>query len=788
MNTATHFEARASRAFGVALFALCLASAAGAEGRGASRCTWGPITDVPAAQALLSKWVAATNLPTFDKDKSGLGIDHGSVRVILRFDHGAITLAWEIDDDCTPTAVTILASPDYEGRRPDAAAVKQLAASFRTVTVEQHLRAPSFPAPRRIFRVVGVGALLVGLLLLAWSGGRAAKTVLRRVAASNRIRPLDVVAAVFADLRSLARRCHATGMVLAGRAQRALAYLRAMPAASRIRLLGLVGILALLPYQSPSFMPGFMGSWIYANSAVLIGVLPLIAFLWFVLSGYFGYGSPRRDDWPALLVFLFALGIREAYARHGIEGVELHFNWNNGFDRHSVVYTFYVMFLQPLARDPYRVVIHSNGILGAVAALPLYLFIRQRTGNPITALLVATFYAVHPILVQMAPTDSPYSLCFATWFMGLTLLTTAEIGARELVGGAALLGIATTCRAEGVLYLAASLFLIDVRALLRAVRRHLGAAALSLSMLLGLLAVEVHFIFPGHFGSGGSLPVDNFTIESTLKAGLYSTDYNDPMIVILVIAGAVAGLLNKRLRIGLGAAVGTLIVVWPFCGTTTGGYIILHRLSPACALQVIAAGVGASWITSWLAARLRQHWASAIPAVMAALYLLVAHRHEIHNQNGLTDEFWMLRNHLAPGGVVKTECKLVWVGRNMDTDIHSFEQILPGMEGIRCDQRDCLADIAKGGCFYYMRGLNCFHSDEPTAPECEQRGKTPSGGYFDCIIPECVRVETALHLDLIEQRTVDVHSVWNYEHGHPTDPHYPIEADVGLYRVTGVKR
>jgi hypothetical protein len=204
-------------------------------------------------------------------------------------------------------------------------------------------------------------------------------------------------------------------------------------------------------------------------------------------------------------------------------------------------------------------------------------------------------------------------------------------------------------------------------------------------------------------------------------------------------------------------------------------------------LQVIAAGIGAAWITSWLPAKLRDHPAALLPGVAAALYLLVAHREEIHEQMGVSDEFWMLRNNLAPGGVVETECKLVWVGRNMDTDIHNFEDVVPGMEGIRCQDRDCLADIAKGGCFYYMRGLNCFYSETPTKPECQSQGKTHTGGYLDCIDPECVRVETSLRLDLLEQRTVDVHTVWNYERGTPPDPHFPVAADIALYRVIGLK-
>jgi hypothetical protein len=228
---------------------------------------------------------------------------------------------------------------------------------------------------------------------------------------------------------------------------------------------------------------------------VLIGIFPLMAFLWLVLSGTFGYGSARRADWPALLVFLFALGIREGYARHAIQELEIYFYYGVVPSRHSVIHPLFQMFLQPLARDPYLFMMHVNGVLGALATLPLYLFVRQRTGSQMTAALVATFYAVHPLIVQMTPTDGPYALILSTWFAGLALLTANEIGALQLVGGAVLLGIAATSRAEGSLYLLASLLLIDVRTLVAAARRHFGPAVLSVCAVLVLVAVHIYFAF-----------------------------------------------------------------------------------------------------------------------------------------------------------------------------------------------------------------------------------------------------------------------------------------------------
>ena len=729
------------RAFTAALLGMCLVASAGAANGQGPSCAWGPVTDVQAARARLDDWAVATHLPPFNKDASDLSIDRSSVRLMLQFPKGTLTLSWALDAECQPTAVTIQAAPDYEGIPPGEDAVKQLVESLRSVTVEQRSGPRSFFALRLKLLVVGV---------------------------------------VLAALVWLVRRL---GTRLTGLVPRALARLRGVPASGWVRLIGVFVIVVLLPYETPQSV---FGNSRYAYPSFLIGILALMTFLWLAVSGYFGYGSPSREDWPALVVFLLALGIREGYARHAIEEIEIHFFYGGFLNRHSVVYPLLEMFLQRLARDPYLFMMHVNGILGALATLPLYLFVRQRTNSRMAAGLVATFFAVHPIIVQMAPTDGHYSMVFFTWFSGLALLTAKDIGARQLFGGAALLGIAATCRAEGTLYMAASLLLIDVRALLGAVRRHVAAATLSGCAVLGLVAVHVYFCFPVHIPQGQHLPnIGTFTLSDVFRAGLVSDDYNDRIFVELVAVGALAGLVNRRLRIGLGAALGTLVVVWPVSMTTTGGFTILHRMVPVCALQAIAAGVGAAWITSWLPARIRHHWATAIPALTVALYLFVMHRHEVRDPNAVTDEFWMLRNHLAPGGAVNTECTLLSVGRLMDTDIHNFSQVLPGMTTAHCEQEDCVRRVSDAGCFYYLRSLNCYFAEVETPPECQDRGRTPAGDLFACIDPECARLEHALERSPVEERTVDMYALF---HGLAEQPQWPRTADIGLYRVLGVRK
>src|SRR5690348_4764503 len=79
----------------------------------------------------------------------------------------------------------------------------------------------------------------------------------------------------------------------------------------------------------------------------------------------------RRTDWVALLPFVAGLIATEGFARHAPQEIEMYFYWGEFPGRHSVVHPLYEMFIQGLARDPYLLVMHVNGIIGALAVLPL---------------------------------------------------------------------------------------------------------------------------------------------------------------------------------------------------------------------------------------------------------------------------------------------------------------------------------------------------------------------------------------------------------------------------------
>jgi hypothetical protein len=105
------------------------------------------------------------------------------------------------------------------------------------------------------------------------------------------------------------------------------------------------------------------------------------------------------------------------------------------------------------------------------------------------------------------------------------------------------------------------------------------------------------------------------------------------------------------------------------------------------------------------------------------------------------------------------------------------------MRWIHCEQEDCERIVPDGGCFHYLRSLNCFYDPLGHPPECRERGRTPAGHHFACMDPRCTELERKLELSAVEERTVTMRGVF---HG-PANS-WPEVADIGLYRVIGVKR
>ena len=178
----------------------------------------------------------------------------------------------------------------------------------------------------------------------------------------------------------------------------------------------------------------FVREWWSGNADLIVGAWPLMAFLWLVATGYFGFASLGRRDWPVLASLVLALIAREALALHSIGEIEPQFVLQSVRNRHSAVQWLFSLFVGHLARDPFAFLMHVNGVLGALATIPLYLLVRQRTNSRMAGMLAAAFFAVHPLVARLAPTDNPYSLMLFAWFAGLALLSAPEPRPAAAVG------------------------------------------------------------------------------------------------------------------------------------------------------------------------------------------------------------------------------------------------------------------------------------------------------------------------------------------------------------------
>lgn len=540
-----------------------------------------------------------------------------------------------------------------------------------------------------------------------------------------------------------------------------------------LRVLGLAAIAWVLPYR-PATGPL---AWLEVNEEFLFVVLPIMAFLWVTVTGQFGWAGASRSDWPVLGALTAALASRELLTLHSIEELLIHFYSNTLRGRHSFVHPSVNLFAQSLGGDPYGAAMHFNGALGAAATLPLYLFVRHRSGTRVAAASVAALFALHPLVVRFAPTDGPYSLLFVLWFAGLAFLSDPGGCPSSAVAGAVLLGLASVCRQEGFVILAISLLLLDPSLLWRRVRNHPHHAACAAASVVALLAIQYVTIVRPNTEPGAWLPAhQRIHPGEILEAAFGLTPLTDRVLAAVLPVGVLAGILDRRLRFAVGAMFGACIFVMPFGSAYAGGYAAFHYYVPCAALQAIVAGAGAAWTGDMLSRRLSVRALSHAPGLVVAASLFAAGRAILPRENAISEEFDLLRRNLAPAGHVDHSCALVSITsfRSGDVDIQNLEAVVPGAPVGLCNLYDC-SDLVRTPCVRYLRSIGCWYSDEATLSEHEQAG-------MPALSPFCARMEQALHLTAIEERLVEPRDYWLMDHGFARWP-----VTIGLYRVDGMR-
>jgi hypothetical protein len=583
--------------------------------------------------------------------------------------------------------------------------------------------------------------------------------------------------------------------------------------AADVRLSGLGAILVIalaVPFVHPP------GLWMEPASvpaqarvvvpAVLLGIFPVAAFLFLVASGWFGYASARRSDWVALLPLLVALADREVLTLHSVQEIESYLA-RGPIGRQSVVYPLFQMFFWPFTTDEQSFTFHVNGIAGALACLPLYLFVRQRTQSEVAAFLCALAFALHPIVARFAPTDGPYSLLFLTWFSGLAFLSDPNPAGRSVAAGVLCLALAAATRVEGPLFVIGSVFMLGPLAVVRMARRFPVGAVIGLAGAAVVGVAQILLVYRVFLGPNPTLlPIFRVTPE-VLGLNVLGGRIADPWVPlpmsqetlpavgvppiseritdisassVLIVIAAVVGLFNRRLRVGLGAVLATALAVWPVWNSGTM-LISLHRVVPATALQSIAAGLGLYAILIPLKWATRIGW---LPAVAGAVLLMLGwfpSRGLLTQRLFFNEEYDVVRSHLQPHGIPVPGCTLLtFLDQKADVDIHGYGTVVPGVPVLDCALDDCFAETRGLSCRYYMRSTSCYVDDsQSSAAPCRHDVGDPRGDDGPCLSEPCAAFENRLRLDPVDLRVVNTTGAFRAGL-------YPRSPRVGLFKVRDV--
>ncbi|MBI3781965.1 MAG: hypothetical protein HY270_01050 [Deltaproteobacteria bacterium] len=516
-------------------------------------------------------------------------------------------------------------------------------------------------------------------------------------------------------------------------------------------------------------------------------IAALITALWLAASGQFTFATWNRTDWVALLPFALALLVRERLVLHSIQEIEIQFA-GGPVGRHSVVYPLFQLFYSRLVHNPQSFTFHINALLGALAVLPLYLFVRQRTESLAAAWVTGLLFAVHPMVARFAPTDSPYSFIFFTWFSGLALLSASTADARSTLGGTLLLGLAASARMDGSFYLAAALLMLGPGIILTRLRRTPAAALSGALAILLLIGVQMYFLLDFHRqGMHTDVPPLERWHEMW-RATFVHGSWGQAPWAGLVLLGIVAGV-RRRWRLGAGAFGGMLLLLLttPFTisplfimPSSEGAPNAWHRMAPSAALQCIVTGIGAVVLTWPLTnGRRRRRWMIVLPGGAAALGVLVAYRSTLSESFVFNDEYALLRNHLVDDRNASSDCDLFVMTRvDKDADIRDFCRVLPSTHVLDCAVDNCVEQLGKRRCQYYLRSVSCFFHAGGASQECKQAG-SQDDVLHSCLVPECAALESAAEMSGVEERFLNAwtsfpHEAWNY----------PERIPVGLFQVT----
>jgi hypothetical protein len=484
-----------------------------------------------------------------------------------------------------------------------------------------------------------------------------------------------------------------------------------------VRIAGLVGLLWLV--AQPPDLARTPAAAAIAATGLAIG--------WLALTGGFGTGRLREEDQVILPITVLALAVRLVLVRAGNSEIRVYlphdaFSGPWAADKHSLVYAGWEAVFFAVVGPANGAFMRLNGVAGALATVPLYLFVRRRLDDPLAAALAGLAFAVHPLEARLATTDAHGSFLLLFLFGGLALLADAR-GPRELGGGLACLGVAGALRIEALAYSGLALLLVDWRAIASEPEgrgsRALGlaggglvAAALILANFLlqrQSWSSEVH-AYTSAWWHPDTL---DLPLQKPVLGPFSDVRYSgDGLLRALTWVGLVGGLVRARSRVLVAVTSAVIAVLCLYVlRPAAASHVNEHRYVVLWALQAVLVGVGAAAPTATAPTRWRPALAAAAVAVLVTVPLV--HLDELAAEYAYNTEYDLVHDHVRPDAR-SGRCALLYFNDG-DIGLNNPEGIAPGIDATVCLDSSCGDAVRPGQCAFLLWGQGC--SSLGNAPE-----------------------------------------------------------------------
>lgn len=499
-----------------------------------------------------------------------------------------------------------------------------------------------------------------------------------------------------------------------------------------------------------------------------------MAGVFFYLLAFAWRGRFERDDWP--LGLLLALGAVTLFVctRTAVGDHSLHlYNEANAYspDRYGPAGPAFQKLLYRLFGIGIERLFFANQVLGLLATVPLYFFIRDRFGLRKAAFGAVLLLLTHPIWLRYSAGDLPYIVASFFFFCALALLVRPGIPSRkELLAAIFGLCLAMLTRPEYAVLPVAALLLVGGKRLLAIFRAYprtsvygvFGAALLlspQYSLMLFAAPLEPGLVrFDLYAGLLSWFGID--------RANCYLNLHWSPLTHIVATVAGFAVLLVSRWRDALALFACACLFLWNSV-IFRDAYYVLHYQFPAFPFYIIAGGLGVGKLLELCSV---ERMGKGLAALVFGLLLLVA--------------LAPLRNYPA----------LLQGNYTFMEEFRAFSERPLRMAATCTRVYDHLFDLVNADTVWFAQGSGQANISvlEALAIEDVRPATEPMGCYYYLRTPACMtdekrqadcrHFEQHAELQPIWEDTIRPLSAFDDEH-YLTDT-----LPIGIYKVTGYRR